>query len=301
MGIKFKKTKTIVFTKHTNCLICNFQTLQMLKGYEKDYLVKCKSCGFVFCEKKPSEQELITHYNGYPRNSCISAITIKRYNELLDGFEAYRKTNNIIDIGCGDGYFLEAAKQRGWNVYGTEFTDIAIQSCSAKAIRMRKGILDSSNYENIEFDVVTSFEVIEHINNPQSEIKSIKKILRNGGLFYFTTPNFNSISRLILKTKWNVIEYPEHLSYYTSKTINHLLILNGFVKLKTETTGIHINSFRKSIGSKTSKSAENIEEGLREKTETKLFFKYLKKSINIILNIFKKGDSMKGWYVVQQV
>ncbi len=287
----------IMSTKHTHCLICNFQGTEILKRYEKDYLVKCKSCGFVFCEKKPSEQELINHYNGYPRNSYISPITIKRYNELLDDFEPYRKTNNIIDIGCGDGCFLEVAKQRGWNVYGTEFTDVAVQYCSEKGILMQKGVLNSSNYRSIEFDVVTSFEVIEHINNPKSEVQSIKGILRNGGLFYFTTPNFNSISRLILKEQWSAIEYPEHLSYYTSKTINHLLISNGFIKLKVETTGIHINNIRRSIGKNTNKSTEKIEEGLRVKTETKLLFKFFKKFINIILNSFKKGDSMKGWYM----
>lgn len=287
----------IMSTIHTHCLICNFQGTEILKGYEKDYLVKCKSCGFVFCEKKPTEQELINHYNGYPRNSSISPITIKRYNELLDNFESYRKTNNIIDIGCGDGYFLEIAKQRGWNVYGTEFTDVAIQVCSEKEILMQKGVLNSSNYRSIEFDVVTSFEVIEHINNPKTEVISIKEILRNGGLFYFTTPNFNSISRLILKEQWICIEYPEHLSYYTSKTINHLLISNGLVKLKIETTGIHINNIIKSFGSNAGKSTGKIEEDLRVKTETKLLFKILKKIINTILNVFKRGDSMKGWYV----
>jgi 2-polyprenyl-3-methyl-5-hydroxy-6-metoxy-1,4-benzoquinol methylase len=298
MGIKSGKTKDIMPEKHSGCLICGSAKLQELKGYEKDHLVKCNVCGFVFCHNIPTQQELIKHYDGYPRNNYNSPITIKRYNELLDSFESYKKTNNILDIGCGDGYFLEAAKKRGWNVYGTEFTDAAITVCSQKGILMHEGILNPDNYNNVEFDVITSFEVIEHINNPQTEIKSIKKILRSGGLFYLTTPNFNSISRTILKGKWNVIEYPEHLSYYTHKTINKLMTSDGFLRLKVETTGINISRIKESKNKGTDKSeGSNTEEELREKTETRFIYKLLKKAINSTLNLLKKGDSLKGWYL----
>ena len=284
--------------EHTHCLICNSEKLNKLIGYEKDNLVKCKSCGFVFCKQIPSLQELNTHYEGYPRNNYNSPITIKRYNELLDLFEPYRETNKILDIGCGDGYFLEVANKRGWIVYGTEFTETALNSCIKKGIKMNKGILKASNYPEAIFDIVTSFEVIEHINNPQDEVNEIKKILRKNGLFYFTTPNFNSLSRSILKDDWNVIEYPEHLSYYTCSTINRLLKSNGFLKKKIETTGINFSRLNAGINKKetTTTNNENIEE-LRKKTESKIIFKFLKKIVNSILDYSKKGDTIKGWYI----
>ena len=87
---------------------------------------------------------------------------------------------------------------------------------------MNEGILNPINY-NFKFDIITSFEVVEHINNPKEEINNYNQILRKGGLFYCTTPNFNSLSRRILKAKWNTICYPEHLSYYTIKTLTKLL------------------------------------------------------------------------------
>src|SRR5437764_554107 len=110
---------------HQHCLICNSNKLKRLKGYESAFLIQCQTCSFVFCEKIPSEKELTDHYKSYGRNDYLSPITIKRYHELLDEFEKFRKTNKILDIGSGIGYFLEVAKSRGWEVFGTEYTDKA--------------------------------------------------------------------------------------------------------------------------------------------------------------------------------
>ncbi len=295
MGEQSKKA--IMYNKHNHCLICSSNNLTILPNFQKDYLVQCISCKFVFCNRIPTNVELLIHYKKYKRGNLLSPITLMRYNELLDNFEQFRQTNNILDIGCGDGYFLDAAKNRGWNVYGTEFTDEAIEILDSKGIKSNQGKLETSNYHNEMFDVITSFEVLEHINNPNEECNSIYKILRKKGLIYVTTPNFNSFSRYFLK-HWNIIEYPEHLSYYTPRTINKLFKINGFFKSKIETTGIHINRFRQSTGTIQSDGTYGtMEESLRSKTETKIIFKIFKKIANKILDILKKGDSLKAWYI----
>ena len=206
---------------HHNCIICSSKFLIPLKEYESTHLCKCNSCGFVFSQKAPTQEELTTHYQGYGRNDHLSPITVKRYQELLDQLEKYRKTNRLIDVGCGIGYFLDEAKKRGWEVYGTEFTDEAVQICRDKGIQITKGKLDTTNYKEGMFDVITSFEVIEHINNPVEEVRDFSNILRKGGVVYATTPNFNSLLRYRLKSAYNIICYPEHLSYYTPKTIKN--------------------------------------------------------------------------------
>ena len=225
------------------CIICESEILA-LQGYEQHHLVKCTSCKFIFCKPKPTLAELEAHYGLYPRANAISEITIKRYNELLDTFEKYRKTNNIIDVGCGDGHFLAEAAKRGWKVFGTEFTDEAIAVCSQKKISMAKGPIRAESYHADFFDIVTSFEVIEHINNPVEEAQIYKTILRSGGVLYITTPNFDSVSRLILRSKWSCIEYPEHLSYYTKGTLKELLTRNGFKSKQVSTTGISVSRFK---------------------------------------------------------
>ena len=177
---------------HNYCIVCSSGRLEDLEGYSKNYLTKCSDCGFVFAKRIPSERELVEHYDQYGRNDYLSPITIKRYNEILDQFEPYRKTNKLLDVGCGIGYFLEVAKKRGWEVYGTEYTDEAMRICSDKGIEMSHGALEDDTFDSGTFDIITSFEVIEHINNPAEDAQYIHKFLRKGGLFYLTTPNFNS-------------------------------------------------------------------------------------------------------------
>ncbi|PKP49344.1 MAG: hypothetical protein CVT95_03485 [Bacteroidetes bacterium HGW-Bacteroidetes-12] len=284
---------------HTKCLITNTQDLYPLKGYEKNYLVKSKSSGFVFCSKIPTEEEVFNHYNNYPIGyGADSAITTIRINEVLDGFEKFRKTNNMLDVGCGPGLFLIEAKKRGWEVYGTEFTDNQLAYLNDKGIKTLKGKLTNDSFENDLFDVIISSEVIEHINNPLEEMKHFHRLLRKGGLVYITTPNFNAIERFLLKGNYEIIEYPEHLSYYTPKTIDLLLTQTGFEKLKITTTGISVARIKKSIKRKNNESPEHVssDEALREQLEFG-YKRYIKLFINGMLNLFGVGNSLKAWYI----
>ncbi len=284
---------------HSTCLICSSTSLNPLKSYEKAHLCQCSNCGFVFAQKVPTSEELEEHYIGYGRNDYLSPITIKRYHELLDQMEPYRKTNKLLDVGCGIGYFLEAAKERGWEVYGTEYTDEAVSICEEKGIKVQKGKLDPKNYEEESFDVITSFEVIEHINNPLEELENFNSLLRKGGVVYVTTPNFNSLLRYRLKAAYNVITYPEHLSYYTPKTLKRVFKQSGFSCKKIETTGISLTRLKTSQG-KTSEafiSETSTDEQLRNSIETKWYLQVAKRFINGALTLLGKGDSLKGWFV----
>jgi Fe2+ transport system protein FeoA len=129
----------------------------------------------VYGERIPSLQELNDHYGKYPRNTSISPLTIKRYEELLEQFEPYRRTNRLLDVGCGDGHFLEVAKRKGWTVYGTEYTSEAVNVGRAKGIEMHEGLIQSFTAAG-EFDVITSFEVLEHVLSEDLEARIAAKL-----------------------------------------------------------------------------------------------------------------------------
>lgn len=286
--------------EHAICIVCSNKQLKPLNSYKRAFLVKCAGCGMVFSQKIPSNEELTKIYTNYPRFTSLPPLTVKRYNELLDKMEPFRRTNNLLDLGCSNGLFLECAKQRGWNVFGTEYAQESIDYCADRNIKVFKSDQMPDDFFKLSFDVVTSFEVIEHINNPNEDMALVNKVLRKGGAFYFTTPNFNSISRIILKEKWNVIDYPEHLSYYTPSSIHFLLNANGYKKNFLITTGISFTRFSQSMNSEAvSKSIPVNDEALRNKIEHNPFLMFAKSTINFILNLFKVGDSLKGFYIKQ--
>ena len=288
--------------RHNECLICTSEKLnKMGRYYQKHNLVKCKSCGFIFIETIPTLKELNDHYSQYSYSSSgyLSPLTVKSYNSLLDDFEIFRKTNKILDVGCGRGSFLQEAKKRGWKVFGTEYSKEAVKICESKGLDMVEGALQPNTFGAEEFDIITSFEVIEHVNNPIEEIGYINKFLRQGGLFYCTTPNFNSYLRFYLKENYNIISYPDHLSFYTKRTLNKLLTDSGFTKSKILTTGISITRLKtsKKISSEKTISKESSDEKLRQKISKKWYLIILKDFANYALSTFGIGMTLKGYFI----
>ena len=154
--------------------------------------------------------------------------------------------------------------------------------------------MNPKNYNYEEFDVITSFEVLEHINSPVEEIKIFHKLLKIGGLVYLTTSNFNIISRDYLKSKYNIITYPEHLSYYTPKTLKKLFKSSNFNVYKIEKTRIKTSM---GISEQPLISVKSNDERIRKHLESNRALKKVKTLINHCLTIFGKGNSLKGWFV----
>jgi len=287
---------------HTCCSLCGAIEIDPLKGYETHCVNQCKNCGFVFSAAIPSEEELIQFYSeDYDRTEYFSPITEKRYHELLDRFEAFRQTGRILDIGCGYGFFLETAQKRGWDVYGTEVSEDACTKCKAKGIKMNCGKFDLAEFEPGSFDVIVSFEVIEHLQNPVDIVDRSHTALRKGGLFYLTTPNFNSYLRLRLGPAYDVIDYPNHLSYFTSKTLTRLFKNAGYRKMKVQTTGISITRVKTSKGKSQQQyvSETSDDEMLRYRIEKRRSFRFMKYMTNFGLDLFGIGVSLKGWFIKQ--
>jgi len=289
---------------HSDCTLCNSKEIVFFKNFEKLFLVQCKECGFIFDKRIPTNQELDEHYKVYSYTSLkpLSIATKKSYNKILDEFEKYRINSNILDISCGQGDFLIEAQKRNWNVYGTEFSKSAVDICISRGINMYQGDLTKNIFKDITFDIVTSFEVIEHINTPQNFISISKDKLRQNGLLYCTTPNFDALLRFIEKNKFKIIHYPEHISFFTKKSI---LILGNRYNLKTIkvfTSGLDIGRFINFF--KNTKDVQNNikaiktnNENIRELSGNNNFVGLIKNIINFCLNIFNKGDTLKIYWI----
>jgi 2-polyprenyl-3-methyl-5-hydroxy-6-metoxy-1,4-benzoquinol methylase len=253
-------------------------------------------------KEMPTLAQLDECYKNYSYDKAVfvSPITIKRYNEILDVFEKYRSTGRLLDVGCGVGLFLEVAITRGWEVYGTEYSERAVEICQSKGINMKRGALAAKDFGGLEFDVVTSFEVIEHISNPQEDMREVIALMRKGGLFYCTTPNFNALMRYYLKSDYDIIGFPEHLSYYTPSTLSFLCERMGLTTLKVKADGISLSRITRSI-SKDRKLAivgkDSQDEKLRESMENNILLQGVKSLANAFFNTTGLGYALKGYFV----
>lgn len=288
---------------HKECLICKSSVIHSMQRYKRHDLVKCSTCGFVFMRKIPTIEELENYYLvfDYEMEREIPEPTRLSLENRLDSFERYRKNNRMLDVGCGEGWLLELAMKRGWQVCGTEFSPRAIEICKKRGIKMYAGILKPETIEEKDFDVIISSETIEHINNPREEILNIHQLLRIRGLFCITTPNFNSYLRWIFKDKYDIIRYPGHLSYYTKKTLNRLLSESGFKKVKLQTTGISFFHYQVSKREDDKSFAINYkaDEKLRNKIVKSNFLKLVKRIVNAGLSFSGLGMTVKAFYTKQ--
>jgi SAM-dependent methyltransferase len=205
----------------------------------------------------------------------------------------------MLDIGCGEGFFLSEAKSSGWEVHGTEFSDIYLPICRSKGIEMRTGRLDASQYAPESFDVIAWIEVIEHIDCPQEELEKMFQLLRPGGVIYVTTPNFDSVSRKILRGKWTVIDYPGHLVYYTPDTLSRLFRRNGFEPVSIKTDGISLGRLKDALRRRSSGDHcfHAVDRDWQMRLEKNTFNRAVKRLANGALSLAGAGDNLKALFM----
>ena len=292
--------------KLTKCPICKNKNISYLKGFQKLYLMKCTNCKFIFDQRVPSAKELHDCYSGYTYSNIkpVPLMTKNSYGKLLDNFEQFRKLGNILDLSCGQGDFLAEAKKRNWNVYGSEYSEAASKLCENRGIKMHQGDLSKNIFGETKFDVITSFEVIEHINNPNEFMSLINHKLQNKGIVYCTTPNFNSLLRYFEKDKFMMIDYPEHISFYTKRSIKYLGKKNNFKSIQIKTTGLDIGRLFNSPKSHNNEDIvayrvnnDRVSENVRKMASSNLLGSLVKVVINYFLSIFGKGDTLKVFWV----
>src|SRR4051812_6814177 len=145
---------------HSSCPVCN-GSFFILKGY--DDLVKCSRCKIIFQERIPTDEQLKEYYGLYPQYTQIDQETFDSYNKILKSLGQYRKHNNLLEVGCGNGFFLDSAKEKKWNVSGTELDEKSISICRQKGISIET---DLTKFQDGDFDGAVMIEVIEHLKSP---------------------------------------------------------------------------------------------------------------------------------------
>ncbi|MFT6698999.1 MAG: 2-polyprenyl-3-methyl-5-hydroxy-6-metoxy-1,4-benzoquinol methylase [Porticoccaceae bacterium] len=148
---------------------------------------------------------------------AVKNITLKRKLKLINSFETSSK--NILDVGAGTGDFLKVCKSNSWKVSGIE------PSLNARKIAYKKGVNlqeNLSEFKNTNFDVITLWHVLEHVENLSEYILELHSLLADDGRLIIAVPNFKSDDANYYKEFWAAFDVPRHLWHFSQRSISKL-------------------------------------------------------------------------------
>lgn len=210
----------------------------------------CRDCGTLYAhhaDETSSGEEYDYDAYYHEANLSIPAFISRRLDEIFRSFASYRRTNRLLDVGCGAGSLLEAARRAGWNAEGTEVSKPAVEHVRAEGFEVFHGELAEARYPEGHFDVVTASEIIEHVPEPGAMLREIARILRPGGLFWATTPHGRGLSARLLGTRWSTVSPPEHLQLFSLGGVRRLLREAGFSRVHVTSHGCNPYELRQAF------------------------------------------------------
>jgi 2-polyprenyl-3-methyl-5-hydroxy-6-metoxy-1,4-benzoquinol methylase len=139
----------------------------------------------------------------------------------------------ILDFGSGWGFFLAAARERGWLCYGLEpLPGCAIYARAKLGANIVTDTLHNNTYPADFFDAVTSFQVFEHLPHPDHDVRILHKILRKGGVILIEVPNFDTWTMRLLRSRHRHF-VQDHINFFSKETLSRFLKMNGFTIMES--------------------------------------------------------------------
>lgn len=201
-------------------------------------LYKCSNCKMISLYKIPENSSVVYDaeyfsgggggfgYVNYDEDKEPMRESFKKYLDLIKKMSG--GTGKLFDVGSATGFFLILAKAAGFAVSGVEMSDFAAAKAREKGLDVKTGTLDKVNFKDSQYDVLTLLDVLEHMPDPENDIKVVAKMLRSSGLLVVNTPDSGSLYAKVLGMKWHLIVPPEHIHYFNEKGMRALLQRNGF-------------------------------------------------------------------------
>jgi AAA+ ATPase superfamily predicted ATPase len=201
--------------------------------------VTCDQCDMVFLNPVFKDEELIRYYQFNNSNQALahdSEVEFYRriYSSGLDLVCKYIQNGILLDIGCSSGFFLDISADR-FTTHGIELNKIEVEIASSKGHKVWDQPIDLINFECInKFDVITLWDVFEHIKDEKTYLCNLKDKIRKDSLIFLQIPSSASLAARIMQEKCNMFDGLEHVNLYSPKTITQLALNSGYKVLCIE-------------------------------------------------------------------
>ena len=251
---------------HVKCSLCEndnffYHSVMAKKGYPGIIKVQCKECGLVYTNPRMTDEELDAFYQNYysklamaEENFKEKVLLAKEMNKdyLIDqefykeNILKYKDGGRYLEIGGGLGFQAWVASRLGFEVFVTEYDKEAAEFAREHfgLVNYQLGDLHKIKYESSSFDFISCWHCIEHVQDLDIFLKEVFRILKPGGVFYFTTPNLGSslyrgyrVYKLLTLSIPKIIDGIEHTYGLSPNTAEKLCEKYGFEKIKIYSFG----------------------------------------------------------------
>ena len=187
-------------------------------------------CRLIFRNPPPTRKELEGSFQKYWKGSEKERSSLKKSlgtaHQLLSQFEKYSKRKRLLDIGCGPGFYLMAARERGWETYGVDL--ISPRSFSEEGIRIFEGTLEEAHFPSEFFGACLISHTLNHLLGPVESLREVHRVLEHRGILCVVTPNFLRFGSLGLQWKWDTLVSVQYPYLFGEKTTRRLICQSGF-------------------------------------------------------------------------
>lgn len=200
-------------------------------------LFHCDSCGLYQTDLKKEYESFVKsfygkgYFTGDPTRGAYTSYRkdkpyiTKNMQRFLAEVKKHIPTGKLLDAGCAYGYFVELALASGYDAYGFDPSSHAV--AEARKIvgktRIKEGTIGSVRYPGEKFDVITLFDVFEHLSDPKHDIEKLTNLLAPDGILVMATGDTDSMMARALKRKWTFFNPPQHLFFFNQKNLTRLL------------------------------------------------------------------------------
>jgi SAM-dependent methyltransferase len=219
-----------------------------VEGYD---VIDCEACGFRHIDPLFSEAQLKKFYDSefyqserpdyFERMEADKEWWMLRYRHYYELMEAHAPGRRILDIGSGPGYFLEAGRERGWEVLGFEPSRVASDYARARGLAVVNDFFSAAAAKaHGAFDAISLSMVLEHVRDPIQLIEDARNLLAPGGVLLLVSPNdFNPLQitlwrKLGFQPWW--VNPKHHLNYFDTVSARSFLKARRFDVLHLETS-----------------------------------------------------------------
>ena len=165
-------------------------------------------------------------YIDYANDKAMITKNLKKY---LQQIITIKPKGKVLDVGCAMGFFVELARNAGYDAYGFDPSEYAVEKAQKLVgkTKIKHGTISSITYSKKVFDVMTLFDVFEHLADPAGDIAKLSTYLKDDGIMVIATGDTQSVAAKVLKRHWTFYIPPQHLFFFNRSTLTSVLAMAG--------------------------------------------------------------------------